>query len=127
MSNGKKEAEEVTEKKELSKEQRIKREVTRLRRVFKDLDKNALQVVEPLIKSAAFMTVTLADLELTISEEGCISEYKNGENQFGLKKSAAFDAYTSTIKNYMAAIKQIIEIAPDGTGSDELSNFMVGK
>ena len=33
-------------KKDLTKEQKIKREITRLKRVFKDLDKNKLQTVE---------------------------------------------------------------------------------
>ena len=102
----------MAEKKELSKEQRIKREVTRLRRVFKDLDKNALQVVEPLIKTAAFMTVTLADLELTISEEGCVSEYKNGENQFGTKQSDEVKTHIAMTKNLATVIKQLSELVP---------------
>ena len=38
-------------KKELTKEQKIKKEIARLKRVFKDLDKNKLQTVESLIKA----------------------------------------------------------------------------
>ena len=44
-------------KKDLTKEEKIKREFSRLKRIFKDLDKNKLQTVESLIKNAAFMAV----------------------------------------------------------------------
>lgn len=48
-------------KKDLTKDQRIKREIARLKRVFRDLDKNKLQTVESLIKNAAFMAVSLEE------------------------------------------------------------------
>ena len=58
-------------KKELTKEQKIKKEIARLRRVFKDLDKNKLQTVESLIKNAAFMAVSLEELqEISRSPQG---------------------------------------------------------
>ena len=57
-------------KKDLTKEQKIKREITRLKRVFKDLDKNKLQTVESLIRNAAFMAVSLEELQEIINEEG---------------------------------------------------------
>ena len=50
-------------KKDLTKDQRIKREIARLKRVFRDLDKNKLQTVESLIKNAAFMAVSLEELQ----------------------------------------------------------------
>lgn len=58
-----KEAFFMATKKELTKEQKIKREITRLKRVFKDLDKNKLQTVESLIRNAAFMAVSLEELQ----------------------------------------------------------------
>ena len=57
-------------KKELTKEQKIKKEIARLKRVFKDLDKNKLQTVESLIKNAAFMAVSLEELQEIINAEG---------------------------------------------------------
>lgn len=49
-------------KKDLTKDQKIKREINRLKRVFRDLDKNKLQTVESLIRNAAFMAVSLEEL-----------------------------------------------------------------
>ena len=57
-------------KKDLTKDQKIKREINRLKRVFRDLDKNKLQTVESLIRNAAFMAVSLEELQEIINEEG---------------------------------------------------------
>lgn len=54
-------------KKDLTKEEKIKREFSRLKRIFKDLDKNKLQTVESLIKNAAFMAVSLEELQEIIN------------------------------------------------------------
>ena len=62
-------------KKDLTKEEKIKREFSRLKRIFKDLDKNKLQTVESLIKNAAFMAVSLEELQEIINEEGYTVEY----------------------------------------------------
>lgn len=113
-----------------TRESRICEELDRLNSLLsisKDETSPKVKAAKRLIENVAFMAIHLQDLQSEINKNGCTEQYKNGENQFGLKKSAAFDAYTSTIKNYMAAIKQIIEIAPEGTDSDELSTFMVGK
>ena len=74
-------------KKERTKEQRIKAEKTRLKGIFKELDENKKKLVTPLIEKAAFMSIELDDLQETIRQEGWTSEYQNGENQLGTKKS----------------------------------------
>lgn len=85
-----------------------------------------LQTAMSLINNTAFMTVLLESLQKEITEHGCTEEYQNGENQKGVKKSAAFDAFTSTMKNYMAAVKQLCDLAPEGTELDELQKFVSG-
>lgn len=99
-------------KKDLSKEQKIKKEINRLRRALKDLDKNKLVVVEPLIKTAAFTAVSLQELEDTINENGFIVEYKNGENQYGTKQSDEVKTLIALQKNLAAALKTLADIAP---------------
>jgi hypothetical protein len=99
-------------KKEKSKEQRTKAEKTRLRGIFKDLDENKKKLVTPLIEKAAFMSVELDDLQAQIETEGWTSEYKNGANQFGTKKSPEAETYIALSKNYAAIIKQLTELVP---------------
>ena len=93
-------------KKDLTKEEKIKREFSRLKRIFKDLDKNKLQTVESLIKNAAFMAVSLEELQEIINEEGYTVEYQNGANQSGTKQSDAVKTHIAMTKNHAAIIKQ---------------------
>ena len=85
-----------------------------------------IKAAKGLIDNAAFMTIHLQDLQAELNEHGCVEEYRNGENQYGMKKSAAADIYTTMYKNYIATIKQLAELAPDNVGTDELSMFMQG-
>ena len=97
---------------EKTKEQRIKSEKTRLKGIFKDLDENKKKLVTPLIEKAAFMSVELDDLQKTIEQDGWTSEYKNGENQYGTKKSPEAETYIALSKNYAAVIKQLTDLVP---------------
>jgi hypothetical protein len=99
-------------KKELSKDQKIKKEVARLKRALADLDRNKLAVVLPLINAAAFMAVSLAELERAVNENGYTVEYQNGENQFGTKQSDEVKTLLAMQKNLTAAIKTLADIAP---------------
>lgn len=94
------------------KENRIKDEKKRLKEIFAELEENKRNLVTPLIEKAAFMSIELDDLQETIEQKGWTSEYKNGENQFGTKKSPEADTYIALSKNYAAVIKQLTELVP---------------
>jgi len=100
--------------KDLTKDERIKKEILRLKRLFKNMSKDTINRVLSLINNAAFMTVTLEDLQETINREGAVSEYQNGENQFGTKKSPEVEIYNTMIKNHMSIIKQLTDLTPQG-------------
>ncbi len=97
---------------DLTKEQKIKKEAARLRRTFKDLDGNKRKIVEPLILSAAFMTVSLAELEETINEQGYTVEYQNGANQSGTKQSDEVKTHLAMTKNLTTVIAKLAELVP---------------
>ena len=94
------------------KENRIKDEKKRLKEIFAELEENKRNLVTPLIEKAAFMSIELDDLQETIEQDGWTSEYKNGENQYGTKKSPEADTYIALSKNYAAVIKQLTELVP---------------
>ena len=77
------------------KEKRIKKEITRLKKIL-GTDSPKVSACEHLIRNAAFMSVSLEDLQADINANGWTEKYQNGANQFGVKRSAAFDCYTST-------------------------------
>lgn len=99
-------------KKIASKDEKIRKEVARLKKVFKDLDKNMLSTVISLLQNAAFMSVSLEELQETINQNGYISEYQNGENQFGTKKSPEVEIHIAMTKNHAAIIKQLSDLVP---------------
>jgi len=99
-------------KKELTRDERINAEIKKLKTIFKDIQKDKKDTVTSLINNASFMMITLEDLQKDINENGAVSEYKNGENQFGTKKSPEVDIYNTMIKNHMNIIKQLTELLP---------------
>ena len=91
---------------------RINEEFQRIFRFFEDLPENKKSIVLPLIQNAAFMRVTLDDLQRIIAEQGPVEEYRNGETQYGMKQSAALQSYNSLIKNYAAVIQKLFQLLP---------------
>ena len=102
----------------LEQDRRVKEEVERLKKIFKDLelDEKKMKAAESLIENAAFMAVTLKDLQDAINENGVISEYKNGENQWGTKQSDEVKTYNQMIKNHSSLIKQLTNLLPENKG-----------
>ena len=100
------------QQKKTAKEAEIRKEQLRLKRAFKDLDKNKKTTVEQLISTAAFLSVTLRELEEEINRNGVTEEYQNGANQFGVKQSAAAVTHIAMTKNLTAIIKQLADLVP---------------
>ena len=59
---------EMAKRKEKTKEEKIKSEKNRLKRIFKNLDENKKSLVTPLIEKAAFMSVELDELQAVIED-----------------------------------------------------------
>lgn len=106
------------------KEKKIKKEVKRLKGIFKDLEPNKLKTVDALIARAAFITVNLQDLEDQLNEHGWTEWYENGRNQSGQKKSAAADAHISLTKNLNAIMKQLLDLVPPAQKESRLAEMM---
>ena len=105
-------------------ETRIKKEKARLLEIFKDLEPNKLQTCHALIDRAAFITISLQDVEEQLNEIGWTEYYQNGENQSGWKKSAAADVHISLTKNLNAIIKQLLELVPPAQKASRLTEMM---
>ena len=65
------------------------------------------------------MAVTLKELQETLNTNGLISEYQNGENQWGTKKSPEVEIYNTMVKNYISAMKAINDFLP----KDKIKNM----
>lgn len=106
------------------KETRIKKEKQRLLEIFEGLDRNKLETCYALIDRAAFLTVSLEDLEVELNEKGWTETYTNGRNQEGIKKAAAAEAHISLTKNLNAIMKQLLDLVPATKGKSRLAEMM---
>lgn len=102
---------------------KIKKETNRLKKLYKDLDKNKKQLVLKLIENAAFMSITLENLKEEIKNNGVKEFYMNGKGQFGYKESVESKNYNVTIKNYMNVIKQLNDMLPEKKQINEDDEF----
>lgn len=110
-------------KEKLPKEERIQKEIRKLNGVLKNIDPKVKKVVQPLVEKAAFMSVTLDDLQEHINQYGVTEEYKNGENQFGVKKSSHVEIYNTMIKNYTTTLKQLTDLVPKEQPKEDDDGF----
>lgn len=101
----------------------IKKEVNRLKKLFKDLEENKKKLAKSLIENAAFMSITLEDLKKDIVKYGVKETYVNGRDQYGFKESIESKTYNTMIKNYMNIIKQLNDMMPEQKKIDEDDEF----
>lgn len=108
---------------EPTKRERIDAEVDRLSKLLSDVDSKSKKIVNSLIRNAAFMAVTLDELQETMNTNGVVSEYQNGENQWGTKKSPEVEIYNTMIKNHSAIMKQLTDLRPKTPPKPEDDGF----
>ena len=114
----------------MEKEEQIKKEINRLKKIFKDISKDRKDSIVSLIDKAAFMSITLQELQNTMNKDGVICEYKNGANQWGTKKSPEVEVYNTMIKNYSTIIKQLTDLLPKDipkVEDDGFDDFVVNR
>ena len=90
----------------------VKKEISRLQKIFQDIPDNKRAAVEGLIERAAFMRVTLQRLEGSIYDSDLVEEWRNGQ-QGCLKQAATLQAFNSLMKNYATVIKQLTSLIPN--------------
>ena len=113
----------VTEiKNDKSVQRAVNKEMKRLNLLFENIPKDKKGVVQSLIDSASFQTVILNRLEKHIDEHGTTSEYQNGANQWGTKRSPEVEVYNSMLKNQMGIIRPLTDLI-EKSGVDEDDGF----
>ena len=105
------------------KERRISVEIKRLTGLFKKMNQDTKKVVKSLITNAAFMAITLEDLQEHIAINGVTDKYQNGENQWGVKKSPQVEIYNTMVKNHASIMKQLADLMPKHTQKPEGDGF----
>ena len=105
-------------------ETKIKREITRLNRIFAGVDDKKKKVVEGLISECAFMRVTLSNLKDNVLKNGVIDVMPQGEYSIN-RANPALNTYNVMVQKYTTAIEKLLGLLPKsapvelGDGFDE--------
>ena len=116
----------------LEKQSRIKKEVARLKRLFKDRDENKKKLVMTTIEDIAFMTITMQELRENIIRTGTTVVYQNGANQFGMKQSPDAQLYLQMSQKQTQAMKILMDCMPKTekkvtVPEDDFDDFVTGR
>jgi len=121
-------------KKELSKSDRIKKEVNRIKRLLKvaEVDDNRIKVLEGLIQRAGFLRIACEDLEEYLLEHGHTEPFQQSTNLPPYNKiRAEATLHASSVKDYKAICKQITDSFEQKVNvnliDDGFESFLAGK
>jgi hypothetical protein len=103
----------VANKTELSKDERIKKEEKRLKRIYKNIDKDKKAIIDGLIQRAAYMRVSLEDYEKDLNEKGYVELFTQSEKTEPYERERPVARLYNTMnKNYQSIIKQLTDLIP---------------
>ena len=118
-------------KKDLSKEERIKREIKRLNKIYTSLTDKQRDIIEGLIKRAAFMRVTLEDMEADLDQNGFTEMFTQSEDVEPYERERPMARLYNTInKNFQGIMKQLMDFVskdlpkPESEKKDEFDKFL---
>lgn len=106
----------------LEKEKKIKSEVNRIKKLFKDFPKEKIKVMESLFSESAFMKIQLEELRSYLLENGMTEIFEQGEQCFRREKPET-KIYTTLIQRYSNSMKQILDYLPNEVKKNELDEL----
>ncbi len=91
---------------------RQKKEQNRIKKLYKNLPKDKLEIAKKLIERAAYMLVSLEDMEAKINEDGLVVEMPQGAYKIE-RAHPLLQPYNAMIKNYNTTVKQLNDLLPN--------------
>lgn len=115
-----------------AKENKIMNEVDRLSKNYAGIDGKKRAIIRGLIQRAAFMRVTLNELEDDLNENGFTEMFSQGDQTPYERKRPVADLYNTMNANYQKIIKQMTDLLPKDEekpkiDNDGFDNFVSGR
>ena len=119
-------------KKELTKAERISTEEARLRKNYKEIKRDKAAIVDGLIRRAAYMRISLEDMENDLDDKGFYELFSQSESQEPYERERPVARqYQSMNKNYQSIIKQLSDLLPKelpkSEGDDGFESFVMSR
>ncbi|WP_131022913.1 hypothetical protein [Clostridioides difficile] len=103
---------------QLEKEKKIKQEVSRLKKNYKDLEKEKIKILDGLVNEAAFLKISLEETREILTKEGLTEIFKQGKQEFE-RERLQVKIYLNFMKLYSNVMKQLIDIIPSDMKQEE--------
>ncbi|HAU4854971.1 TPA: hypothetical protein ACVT6H_003449 [Clostridioides difficile] len=103
---------------QLEKEKKIKQEVSRLKKNYKDLEKEKIKILDGLVNEAAFLKISLEETREILTKEGLTEIFKQGKQEFE-RERLQVKIYLNFMKLYSSVMKQLIDIIPSDKKQEE--------
>ncbi|EIS9208161.1 hypothetical protein L0858_001452 [Clostridioides difficile] len=103
---------------QLEKEKKIKQEVSRLKKNYKDLEKEKVKILDGLVNEAAFLKISLEETREILTREGLTEIFKQGKQEFE-RERLQVKIYLNFMKLYSSVMKQLIDIIPSDIKQEE--------
>lgn len=106
----------------MARQQNIQTEYERLKSLFSRIDETKIELVDELLKKAAYLKVELDNLQRDIDRNGVIQVSNKGNTRVNL----AFKTYLQTVSIYQGIIKTLNSIfgSTVDDGDDEFDEFI---
>lgn len=107
----------------------ISTDMKKVKQLLKSIPEDRQPVAQSLYSELVFMQKTMASLKQQVEEEGAVSMFKQGKQEF-LREHPALTAYNKTIQRYGQIYKQLLDLLPKADGkpqSDPLMDFIRSK
>ena len=112
----------------MTKEERINEEIKRLNRIYSKIGKKEKSIIDGLIKRAAYMRVTLEDMEQDLDQNGYVEMFTQSERTDPYERERPVARLYNTMnKNYQSIMKQLSDFLgkePVKEDSDEFEEFV---
>jgi butyrate kinase len=91
------------------KEKRVRSELTKFRRLYRELPRDERTLLEKLGHEAAFMSATLEDLKEVVNRDGVVTSMPQGAYSID-RENPALRSYNAVIQRYNSTIKQMFDM-----------------
>ena len=113
-------------------EKKISNEVVRLSKNYAEIDGKTRSIIRGLIQRAAFMRVSLEELEDDLNENGFTDWFSQGDQEPYQRKRPSAELYNTLNANYQKIIKQLTDLLPkepleSKDGGDGFDEFVGGR
>lgn len=104
--------------------ERISKEERRLKKYYKEVKPDKRAVTDGLIRRAAFMRISLEDMEVDLDVNGFYELFSQSENQDPYERERPVARqYQSMNKNYQSIIKQLTDLLPKELPKEDGDDF----